>query len=618
MSGALGAGANLLDPSIALKAGANMPAPINPLAIAGQVQNFQKNQLAIQQAQQTLTSQNALGRIAQSAINPDGTFNAQTFAAGVKADPDATYGAAEAIKTGQGLAGGQYTLNQDSLAQTTNRINSVGAGLAGLLSNPNLSPQDIYQAVGGQALAGKPIGAFVQSVLPNMPTQGQGESQAAYSARLRPWLAGIVGQSAGPAEAIRTLTPNVATVDTGGQTQTFDANPYSNPNAANTTFQKTLTPEGQATPVPGPVGPQGQPTQVSRAAFAQSQGLGGLLPNGTSAFGTGRLGGLPSGLLNPNRPAPAAGGAVPAGGSIPGAGGPSAAPGFNNMLASLNGGTPPAPADGSVPAVPSAASAPAASVPMTVGLGAGQEAGLKAAGDASAKQWADLQSQVGGTAAGGGSAGRIFQLQSALGDLQALGPNGTGAGSDTWNNLKSYFNTIPGISSIIGFDPNTIANYNMANKALQNYAMARAGAHGGTTDSQLATVVSSNASTHISNLAAQQVVQANIGLERMDQAQAQAFQQSGKSPDQFSTFSAQWNASQDPRAYVADQLPPQKVVALVNGMSPAERTKFENTYTTGIRNGWITPPAWAPPAAPTAGAAPSTADIATNPGEAGN
>ena len=102
----------------------------------------------------------------------------------------------------------------------------------------------------------------------------------------------------------------------------------------------------------------------------------------------------------------------------------------------------------------------------------------------------------------GGSAGRLYQLHSALSDLQALGPTGTGPSAGTLNNVRSYLQSLPVVGQSLGIDPSQVANYDTANKYLTAYAAARAGAHGGTTDNQLATTLSSNASTHISNLAA--------------------------------------------------------------------------------------------------------------------
>ncbi len=573
---------NALAPGAAFQNQPQIAAPVNPLALAGQAQQFQQNQLAVQSSQQQLAARQAVGAAYQQATDPTtGATDYGKLQGLIASDPNAAWIAPQVTQQIQEQQKRGFDLQQQQLTQTQNRQNVFSGALAPLLAEgDNMKPSDVIGTMTRLNAAGFPIDGAVKQFMATAPTDGPG---------LHQWALQTFGAGLPAAVQASTFLPAPKLADVGGTLQGYDSNPVTNANASSMTLGKTLDPAGQVKQVPGTPNAAGGATVIPQSSFAQNQGLGGLVPGAPSAFGNVRSGGLPSALVNPNGPPPRSGAGVA------GAGDPSAFGAAGGDPSSGAGGAP---------------------APMTVGLGPGQSAGLAAAGAASAKQWSDLQAQVGGTAAGGGSAGRIYQLQSAVGDLQALGPNGSGAGSDTWNNLKSYFNTIPGISSVIGFDPNTISNYNMANKALTNYAAARAGAHGGTTDSQLATTLSSQASTHISNLAATQVAQANIGLERMDQAQASAFAATGQSPDQFSNFSARWNASQDPRAYVADQLPPQKVVALVNSMSPTDRAKFENTYTTGIRNGWITPPAWAQSAPPAAGAAPSTADIATNPGGA--
>jgi hypothetical protein len=117
----------------------------------------------------------------------------------------------------------------------------------------------------------------------------------------------------------------------------------------------------------------------------------------------------------------------------------------------------------------------------------------------------------------------------------------------------------------------------------------------------------------------------------MDQAQAQAFasakdQRTGQplSPDQFSTWSANWSNKMDPRAFIVPELSPGQVQKTISGMSPADRVKFQQTYNTGVANGWISPPAWATPlssssaTAPANDSMPSTADMAINPTGTGN
>ena len=576
----------------------------NPLAAIGEFAKTGNALIGMQANQLAIAKSRALQSAYQGTpLDPKtGLPDTNALIQNLRTTPNGGLAIPEVINQTQNQQKVQYELQKAAQDQATSRAGIFSTALAPLLAKgDNIGTGDVTGVLARLHAAGVPIDGAVNQVVSTMPTTG--------GAPLRQWVLQNFGAALPAADQASTFLPKVGTQDTGGQVQTYDANPVTDPNATGMTFNKTLSPGEQITPVDGPLNAQGGQTKMPAATFATSQGLGGLVPGGASSFGSGRPSGLPAALLNPNNPgnAPGApGAATPPGSDFGTAGGdPAAAPGTD--------GQPPA--------------------PMTTGLGPGQQSGLDTAGKASADQWASLQSQVGGTAAGGGSAGRIFQLQKSLGLLQQLGSQGTGPSSPQTQAVASYLQSLPGIGSIVpGIDPSKIRNYDEANKYLTAYASARAGAHGGTTDSQLATTLSSNASTHISNLAAQDVVKANIGLERMDQAQAQAFQSTtdpttGRplTPDQFSNFSATWNKTMDPRAFIADQLSPTQVTSLVSSMSPSDQAKFQNTYNTAITNGWMDPPAWTQQPAPGQGAAagaapapvdagPSTADIAINPG----
>lgn len=590
----------------------------NPLATLGQFANTSNALIGVQTAQQQLAARQAIGQAYQAAANPDGSVDYGKLQNNIQQNPAASWMAPQIMQGIQEQEKRALELQKGALDQATSRAGIFSTALAPLLAQGNaITPTDVYGVVQRLHAAGVPTDGMVSQIASTMPTSG--------GAPLRSWVLQNFGAALPAASQAETFLPKVGTQDVGGTIQTYDSNPVTNPGATGLTLGKTLTPDQAVHPVDGPLTASGGKTVMPTASYAQSNGLGGLVPGGVSAFGTGRPGGLPPALMNPNRPQAmpaAASGPAPAAAAAAGAGGGNA-PGFDNMVASLG-----APAGGGAmgAGVPAGAApaGPAPGAPMTVALGPGQQAGLDVAGKASADQWAALQAQVGGSAAGGGSAGRIYTLQHAQDLLQQLGTTGTGPSSPQTQAVASYLQSIPGIGPYIpGIDPTNIANYDQANKALTAYASARAGAHGNNTDSQLATTLSSNASTHISNLAAQQVVAANIGLERMDQAQVASFQAAKDpttgqplTPDQFSNFSANWNSSMDPRAFVADQLSAPQVQKLTAGMAPAELARFQNTYNTAISKGWMTPPAWAQSAAAPTDGAPSTADLAVNPGGA--
>lgn len=249
---------------------------------------------------------------------------------------------------------------------------------------------------------------------------------------------------------------------------------------------------------------------------------------------------------------------------------------------------PPAGAQGATSTVqPGGAPAQAAGAPFNpTGLPAGEGVGLEHAGAASSDQWSALRQQV------GGSASRLFQLHQALSGLENAGS--TGPGTDAVNNAKSFLlaqspdwlkKYLPGV------DPQQIKSYDEANKYLTQYASGVAGSFGSTTDHQLATTLAGNASTHISNLAAKDVVKANIALERMGQAQALAFQQTGETPDKFADWSVNWNTTHDPRAFLVDQLSPAERKKLQASLKPgsADYARFLNTYRQARDLGIISP-----------------------------
>jgi hypothetical protein len=213
------------------------------------------------------------------------------------------------------------------------------------------------------------------------------------------------------------------------------------------------------------------------------------------------------------------------------------------------------------------------------GAPAGVGEGFQVTGKGSAEAYQNLRDYV------SGSGDRLYQLRQALGGLQNAR---TGPGTAQVNTIKSFLQAqSPDWLShyLPGVDPSKIASYDEANKYLTQYASGVAGSFGPRTDQQLATTLSGNASTHISNLAAQDVVRANIALERMKAAQALAFERSGQSPDRFSSWATGWASKVDPRAFVVDMLPADKRKAMLDGMGAPERKRFMDSFRAGANAG---------------------------------
>lgn len=190
--------------------------------------------------------------------------------------------------------------------------------------------------------------------------------------------------------------------------------------------------------------------------------------------------------------------------------------------------------------------------------------------------------------AAGGFQSRMFTLNKAL---AGLSNSTTGPGSEELNEVKSFLNMVsPGVAKTFGIDPNRIASYDEANKYLTQYAMAQASALGQGTDAKLATVLSGNANTHISNLAAQDVVRANIALERMKYALTDQFQKTGQPASKYSSWLAQANSRLDPTVFAWDSMSPAQKQAVAKKMTQQQKQAFTGQYNWAITNGYIPGP----------------------------
>ena len=187
----------------------------------------------------------------------------------------------------------------------------------------------------------------------------------------------------------------------------------------------------------------------------------------------------------------------------------------------------------------------------------------------------------------GASGTRVFQLNKAL---TALEGTNTGPGTETTNNIRSFLQaqTPDSLKQFVpDFDPDKTMKYDEANKYLTAFASGAAGSIGPKTNEQLATALSANASTKISNLAAKDVVKANIALEKMKQAAAIQFKNSGEPPQNFSDWYANYNKLSDPRAFLADQQSAKDRRSMLDKMNSKEQASYLNSFKAAIKSGVI-------------------------------
>jgi uncharacterized tellurite resistance protein B-like protein len=170
---------------------------------------------------------------------------------------------------------------------------------------------------------------------------------------------------------------------------------------------------------------------------------------------------------------------------------------------------------------------------------------------------------------------RINMLTSAA---DALTKAQTGTGADKLQSLR-------GVVAMLGGPAEAATDYDKANKYLTQYASAKANGIGNGTDAQLAATVSGNANTKIANLASQDVVKVNLGLERMEQARLDAFE---RTKSDYGKWKSQFGATMDPRVFVADQIDLGKAQKMYSAMKPEEQAKFKAQYNWALQNGYIT------------------------------
>jgi len=186
----------------------------------------------------------------------------------------------------------------------------------------------------------------------------------------------------------------------------------------------------------------------------------------------------------------------------------------------------------------------------------------------------------------------VLPLTKSIEQLQALGATGTGPGTDTINQWKSFAQSM-GIGPIAGIDPDKITSYDEAKKYLTSYA-ASIGSTG--TNDKLAAAFAGNPSTGISNAAAVNVAKTALAMRRMQNAQVRSFAATGQSPGEYNQYAATFNAKQDPVAYGFDMMDGSQRQKYFKGLSAPEKANFLNSLKTATALGVIAPPSAAAPA----------------------
>jgi hypothetical protein len=138
---------------------------------------------------------------------------------------------------------------------------------------------------------------------------------------------------------------------------------------------------------------------------------------------------------------------------------------------------------------------------------------------------------------------------------------------------------------IPGYDPEKAAtDYDLAAKYMQQIANATSVGAGATTNDKLAAAISANPNTHMTQLAAEEVLHVLMSQEKLGQYITKQAQAQNIAPADYARFRANWYATHDPRA--ALPLTPELSDYVRKNLKGRELQTFRTTLEELDRNGF--------------------------------
>lgn len=542
--------------------------PPNPLVTLGQdvqgvgaVRNFQAQQATAQAYQQSIDPQT-------------GAFDQGKFNRLIASTPQGAWNAGPAIQQAGSAMTSTGLGQQEQLAAQLAKIKALSGLATPLLQRANagqsITPGDVDGVIQQGLDSGiiSPEDATFARAKLNQPGTNPRDLLLGWN---------FANQSA--EGQLSAATPGTTGIPTAGGTQFVGTNPYmpGYPRAG------TFYPGGEIVSVNMGDGTTQQMPIAQANTLLGNPAVRAANPNGfTPAPVTNKSFTTPDNAAPPGRyPQPAAPPPAP----LPTDQAVAAARQSGQPVPILNGNGLVARPDGSVgnPA-PTTATAPPGRT-LAPGVAAARAAPAEASGQAQTAFRADVAS----------SPGRVMTAQQALSALQG---SMTGPGTQWANSLAGIIGTWePGVlKNWLGpnYDPATLSqNRALAEKYLTAIAQQTAAGFGHNTDAQLAAAFSANPNVHISNLAAQDVLKVQIGLERMKQDMYDDMRGQRVQPEDFADWQANWANTHDPRAYVVDSMAPdqlQRLQASLNREGPKAQRMFVQTAREAFNNGRIPDP----------------------------
>lgn len=429
----------------------------------------------------------------------------------------------QTYKGAQDLQIGQQAIQQNQIKLATERFGAINNAASGILEDPDLGKKDVtgklWDVLGrltkGDAMSAQHAVQFMQQ-FPQDPQQQAQAIKAVHAQTLDAWQKGqaYLGQT--------------QELGTGGGTKFVGAPAFGGQVQDRGYVPNTLPPTTQQ------VNPDLSQSYVGGTGNPPIQGPAGTMPpvNGAPArpkvASTNRL-------IGDDEAAKA--GLYPAAPAAPAAPSPNFAQRFD------------AARPGSVTAAPSPGEAEALK---------GSTESYNAARDAAGKY-----------------AQRVNPLRQAIPIIEKMKETDIGPTSDKWNDIKSTAVSL-GAGPLLGIDPEKIKNLNELKKYFNQYSSQAAATLGPKTNDGLATAVTSNPNIHMDKLSATDLSKVALGVERMQQAGVNEFQEAVRQkrakPGDFADFMVDWGTKQDPRAFVYDIMD-KKAQDAVKKLPAAERAK---------------------------------------------
>jgi hypothetical protein len=183
----------------------------------------------------------------------------------------------------------------------------------------------------------------------------------------------------------------------------------------------------------------------------------------------------------------------------------------------------------------------------------------------------------------------LQEAMRAINDADARTPGIFGPGSEGRQNFKAFWQTVyPPIAKALGVDEKELADYAKAKKYLTQSVQTRNQQLGGHSDQQLATTISGNPNVEVTDLALPDLVRTSLAAQRAEQAQMhEGFKSGGP---QYTESLSQWPKRNDVRAFAIDLMPPADRAKLIKSLTPAEKTRFNNSLRSAYESGVIDRP----------------------------